>query len=159
MKRWLPLCLVFACGPPASREIRLELITRGSCPSSTAAYDLSCVQALAVRLVGGDGTRYRSHCTVLGGRYATLQDLIASPRPPPIASAGAPATPRASASTALPRAPPGCVTSARQPTPAVVISTAGCALNATSTAIAPAACVPKILRPASASAPSLAHRC
>ncbi|MBI3180075.1 MAG: hypothetical protein HYZ27_10465, partial [Deltaproteobacteria bacterium] len=78
MKRAALVLAAWACVPGDLAPVRLELLVRGSCPPSTATYDISCVQALTVGLVGADDTRFRTDCTVLAGQYATLVDLIAS---------------------------------------------------------------------------------
>ncbi len=71
-------CCVTACDDGAARPIRIELGTLSSCGSSTAVYDISCVQSLTVQLIGADGKTFRSQCTSLGGAYRYLQDLVAS---------------------------------------------------------------------------------
>ncbi len=78
MRRVFLLTWVLSCVPGDLAPVRLELLVRGSCPPSTASYDISCVQALSVGLVGADGRRFRSACTVLAGKYPSLVDLIAS---------------------------------------------------------------------------------
>ena len=64
-----------SCEPPP-REVRRELLTRSSCGWSTQEYDTSCVAALDVRLVDSEGTLLRSHCTAVGGQYASLASLV-----------------------------------------------------------------------------------
>jgi hypothetical protein len=73
----LPLAV---CGGDAARQVRIELLHRSSCGVSTARYDTSCLQAVTVQMVSTDGRRFRKQCTLLGGSYPTLQDLLASTR-------------------------------------------------------------------------------
>ncbi|MEE8410575.1 MAG: hypothetical protein V3T05_13315 [Myxococcota bacterium] len=69
---------VAACNGGEARPIRIELLNRTSCGSSTVAYDISCVKSLIVQLIGADGTLFRSQCTSIDNDYSNLQELIAS---------------------------------------------------------------------------------
>lgn len=76
--RWLLLvaCACAGCGGEEARNLRLELLVRGSCMPSTH-YDLSCVHAIEVGLVAG-GQQHRRQCTVVTGRFSTMQELVAN---------------------------------------------------------------------------------
>lgn len=77
----LPLaCLVLiSCGDGSGvRDVRIELITRGSCGRSTQSFDATCVAALETRVRTASGTVLARRCTAIPGRLTTLADLVSS---------------------------------------------------------------------------------
>lgn len=71
------VALAASCGNGDARQVRLELLNRSSCGTSTKLYDTTCIRAVKVQMVGIDGQRYRSQCTRIDA-YENLQDLFAS---------------------------------------------------------------------------------
>ncbi|MEZ4271511.1 MAG: hypothetical protein R3C68_08790 [Myxococcota bacterium] len=76
MRRVFLLALMLsACTDHTLRQVRLDLILRGSCPSSTIAYDATCIASIEVQLLDANKTLLASRCTPTPNRFNNMDEL------------------------------------------------------------------------------------
>ena len=74
----LLLVLIFGGCIEGPRQVRMDLIVRGSCGRSTLSYDTSCVASLLARVRDAGGEVLDERCTAVAGQFSNINDLVTS---------------------------------------------------------------------------------